>query len=325
MIGKSKFLLLSGLPASGKTTVAKEWLAEDPDDRVRINWDEMRLARYGPDWRFNGKQEGEMKAAAYQVAKDALKAGLSVVIDNTNLTEGTRHRWRALGANYGAEIIEQELDVPVDECVRRDGLREGKARVGRAVIERMALFNGFIDWNEYPRLRGPEQKDFLIVDVDGTLSNPEHRRHHIYPAWPTNTECPSHLPVNGKCNSCGYKGPKKDYDAFYAEADKDTPHQPIVDLVGHLAAHYYVLIVSGRPIDLCGKITEDWLLKQGLYPLHLFMRNGGDYRADYIIKGEMLDLLPKERIAYVLDDRDQVVKMWRANGLTCLQVAEGSF
>ena len=27
----------------------------------------------------------------------------------------------------------------------------------------------------------------------------------------------------------------------------------------------------------------------------------------------------------VLDDRNQVVKMWRENGLTCLQVAEGDF
>ncbi len=27
----------------------------------------------------------------------------------------------------------------------------------------------------------------------------------------------------------------------------------------------------------------------------------------------------------VFDDRDKVVKMWRENGLSCLQVAEGNF
>jgi hypothetical protein len=28
---------------------------------------------------------------------------------------------------------------------------------------------------------------------------------------------------------------------------------------------------------------------------------------------------------YAVDDRQRVVDMWRSNGLTCLQVAEGNF
>jgi hypothetical protein len=54
---------------------------------------------------------------------------------------------------------------------------------------------------------------------------------------------------------------------------------------------------------------------------HLFMRRAGDSRPDQVIKREILDLIPKDRVAYVLDDRQQVVDMWRAQGLTCLQVA----
>ena len=55
------------------------------------------------------------------------------------------------------------------------------------------------------------------------------------------------------------------------------------------------------------------------------MRNSGDRRPDVEVKQEILDYLPKDRIRCVLDDRDQVVDMWRKNGLTCLQVAEGTF
>ena len=38
------------------------------------------------------------------------------------------------------------------------------------------------------------------------------------------------------------------------------------------------------------------------------------------------DIFPdKNDIFAVFDDRQQVVDMWRANGLTCFQVAEGDF
>jgi hypothetical protein len=86
-----------------------------------------------------------------------------------------------------------------------------------------------------------------------------------------------------------------------------------------------VIVISGRPKDMTGKGTEEWL-KQMPWPVrHLFLREGGDSRHDYIIKEEILELLPKERIKYVFEDRDQVVAMWRKHGLTTLQVADGSF
>ena len=50
---------------------------------------------------------------------------------------------------------------------------------------------------------------------------------------------------------------------------------------------------------------------------------------DDTLKQNWLDLLfpdnKKEDIVCVFDDRDKVVKMWRDNGLTCFQVAEGAF
>jgi hypothetical protein len=56
------------------------------------------------------------------------------------------------------------------------------------------------------------------------------------------------------------------------------------------------------------------------------MRKDKDYRQDYIVKQDILDKhIDKSKVWVVLDDRDQVVQMWRRNGLTCLQVSDGNF
>lgn len=61
------------------------------------------------------------------------------------------------------------------------------------------------------------------------------------------------------------------------------------------------------------------------YELH--MRPAGDRRRDSIVKAELFDRHVRDqyRVLVVLDDRKQVVEMWRSLGLTCLQVAEGDF
>mgnify|MGYP003455142708 FL=1 len=38
----NKLILTRGIQGSGKTTWARQWVAEDPDSRVRINNDDLR-------------------------------------------------------------------------------------------------------------------------------------------------------------------------------------------------------------------------------------------------------------------------------------------
>lgn len=356
-----QLLILSGLQGSGKTKRALEWVAEDPVCRRRLNWDDLRIELYGPDHRFNRAQEEVMKRESEIRVKGWIQDGFSVVIDNTNLSHRTRNRWKHLDYTCPVEILEEEMDVPVAECVRRDSLREhqhqegcelfgcgpvysgGKfqgtitnpgaactcrarrARVGRAVIERAALFHGFIDWNdEEAYIRSASGKDFVIVDVDGTLADTSHREHFVQKRWQTNTACPAHFPgpePSGKCVNCGEGYLKKDWKSFFANVHLDQPIRPIFKLAKILSEHYYIIVVSGRPIDPCGKPTEDWLNRHADFPiLHLFMRASDDKGPDYQTKQEILDLLPKDRIAYVLDDRPSVLRMWRNNGLTTLAV-----
>ena len=341
-------LIYSGLQGSGKTTLVQQWLCEAPDERERINYDDLRLALFGPSWKWNRRDEEKMKQVATKRAAEALHLGKSIAIDNTNLTDGARRKWFDLAMSFGIQAEQVEVDTTVATCVERDSKREGRARVGRALIERNALFHGFIDWADAAQY----SRDFIIVDMDGTLADCSLRRTYLdIPCPYTSCQNPAcktkgtglslyephptfELDESSKCTTCGCKMPwkRKDHKKFYEGVENDPPIQPILKLVAFLHDIYDIIIVSGRPLDLAGRGTEEWLEKNlrdgwvGALPIkHLFMRNQGDFRPDFEVKQEILDLLPKDRIKYVLDDRDQVVEMWRRNGLTCLQVADGKF
>jgi len=152
-------------------------------------------------------------------------------------------------------------------------------------------------------------KDIIICDLDGTLANCEHRVHHV-------------------------RSKPKNWDAFYAGVKDDEANYPVLNLLHtYLESDwldYRLIFCSGRP-ERCREDTETWLHEQGFHRGHkarykLLMRKDGDFRQDYIVKQEILDQhIDKDRVLFVLDDRQQVVDMWRRNGLTCFQVAEGNF
>ena len=141
-----------------------------------------------------------------------------------------------------------------------------------------------------------------IFDVDGTLSNPTHRRHYTQ-----NT-------------------PKR-WDLWNKSMFDDTPHHDIIQFV-HVAKDkgLKVLVSTGRSEDY-RDITMSWLNKHDVFPDKMYMRRELDYRADDIVKKEMLDQMLVDGYMPLLafDDRDKVVKMWRENNIRCLQVNYGDF
>ena len=74
-------------------------------------------------------------------------------------------------------------------------------------------------------------------------------------------------------------------------------------------------------------MTEEWLNKQDMKYDALFMRDRHDSRQGDLVKENILDfeILTRFTPYFILDDRDQVVKMWRKRGYMCMQVAEGDF
>lgn len=139
----------------------------------------------------------------------------------------------------------------------------------------------------------------LIVDLDGTVADASHRL-RLLPDW----------------------------DAFYSACDGDTPHEDIIMLVNlfHLKGQCTINYLTGR-VERVRYKTLAWMMQNNCAPGNLLMRPDGDHRMDSELKLEMAQkagLTPKN-VFFALEDRDQVVRMWRENGYRCLQVNDGDF
>jgi phosphoglycolate phosphatase-like HAD superfamily hydrolase len=145
-----------------------------------------------------------------------------------------------------------------------------------------------------------------IFDIDGTLSNPAHRLHHV-------------------------TGEKKDWPAFFGACGDDAPIPHMIELADRLSEHDDIVFVTGRSDDT--RDTTLLWLKDQLPVLQwdagedLFMRKAGDHRADTIVKSELMDAVIAAGWTpiMVFEDRASVVTMWRERGIPCCQVAPGDF
>ena len=150
------------------------------------------------------------------------------------------------------------------------------------------------------------RKDKIVIfDLDGTLALIDKRR-----ALATKD--------NGKF----------DWDVFFNpdNISLDLPNQPVIDMANLLSKQgFRIFILSGRS-DVTHQATVNWLNDNGIWWDHLVMRPQNHlYLPDNDLKQMWLDSIGKDNVAMVFDDRNQVVDMWRQNGLTCFQVADGDF
>lgn len=136
-------------------------------------------------------------------------------------------------------------------------------------------------------------KKAIIVDIDGTLAK-----------------------MNGR-------GPFE-----WGRVGEDKVNYPIRHLVNlYQGSGHTIIVFSGRD-GCCREITENWLSDNYIGYNHLFMRPIGNNEKDAIIKRRLYDehVAGKFDVQFVLDDRNQVVDMWRKDlGLTCFQVDYGDF
>lgn len=119
----NKLIICRGLPASGKSTWAKQWVLEDSEHRVRINQDDIRLM-LGKYW--VPSREKLVQHIQEEAIIEALDRGYSIVIDNTNLNKKVIDNYRALVIAYGNHEIEYKdfFDTPLSTCIERDKNRE---------------------------------------------------------------------------------------------------------------------------------------------------------------------------------------------------------
>lgn len=143
-------------------------------------------------------------------------------------------------------------------------------------------------------------KQIIIVDIDGTVSK-----------------------VGDRIKFLGTAKP--DWDSFYNACFEDEPIQEIVDLIDNLKEAYTIVFCTGRR-ESVRAITEKWLEANGLFG-KVLMRPDHDRRHDIHVKPEQIKNAGIElnQVAFVLEDRDSMVKKWRELGLKCLQVDYGDF
>lgn len=142
--------------------------------------------------------------------------------------------------------------------------------------------------------------EIVIFDIDGTLADVSERIRHL-------------------------RKKPKNWNAFFEGMAQDKAIHSMVRLCN-------ILDASGVQIVLCSGRNEQhrtetlaWLAQQGVNYHELLLRKENDRRSDTVVKREMLALIDKSRILFVVEDRSRVVEMWRSEGLVCLQCAPGEF
>ena len=131
--------VMVGIPGSGKSTEAHKIQAIDPRI-VYISRDEVRLSII-KDNEHLFSHEDEVYDAFYD--KIAAQLTLSdAIADATHMSPGARLKLINALNKRGMttdkyQIIFVCMDVPVEECIRRDDAREGRAHVTAPVIRRM--------------------------------------------------------------------------------------------------------------------------------------------------------------------------------------------
>jgi predicted kinase len=281
--------MMRGLPGSGKTTRARE-LVTQTGNSARVNRDDLRAMLFYGKW--SGKREAAVIAVEKAIAHALLVQGLNPIIDDTNLLPKHLQMWSQFAKDEGiqhsnnpVEFVVVDKDTSREECIANDFGRAGKAYVGQPVINRMAAQSHRFNWGVKP---------IAIFDIDGTLADGSHREHLV-------------------------TGEKKNWKAYFNLCGDDKPVEIVVGMLHALRETHMIVVVSGRP-DTCYPETFRWFVEHDIPYDAIFMRAGSDKRPDTEVKQDILNLMPKERIAVVFDDRPRVIRMWRENGIRVIPV-----
>lgn len=289
-----KVIFTKGLPGAGKSFWAKEFVTKNQSQWILVNRDSLRHMR-GTYW--VPKQEELITQWERATALIALQNGFNVVVDATNLNPDYVKNFKEyLNQNVVGELqfeTKDFTDISVEECIKRDLKRANS--VGEKVIR--GMYEKYIEIPALPLVQNKGLTKAIIVDLDGTLCE-----------------------MNGR-------GPFE-----WNKVHTDLPRKNVIEIVTQLSYTHEIIFMSGRD-ECCYESSSKWIEKHlpelyNLSSFKLFMRPTGNFEKDSIIKERLFHehIRDKYYVTAVLDDRSQVVDVWRKKiGIDCLQVNYGNF
>jgi predicted kinase len=287
-----KTKILVGVPGSGKSTVARQFVDKG---YVQLERDLIRMELYGV-WYGGGIDENKVTAVQVERARRALLAGKSIVISDTCINPETRNKWIHFCSSMGSEVdvIHVGGHLLLDDLIERNRNRDDQSKV----VDDKVVTRFYTEYREQFPLQKADYSNAsvpkaFVFDIDGTLANME-----------------------------GVRGP---FD--WKKVGKDAPYEDVIQMTRDLCeTGHEIIVVSGRD-GVCREETQQWLDDNDVICDQLLMRPAGSQVRDSIIKHDIYhrDIAPFYNVRGVFDDRNQVVAMWRAMGLRCYQVQLGNF
>lgn len=285
-----KIIMLKGLPASGKTTWAKQQF--EKGTFLVVSKDTIRKMLGG----YTTKKEKQVVKLRNKLIEAGIEAKLNIIVDDTNLNPAHERTLAQLAKRLGAkfEVNDSFMKVAPEQCIERD-LHRGEKAVGASVI--WAMYYKWIVPNQLKKLhREFDKPRCIICDIDGTLAHNVKGR-SIYDLGKVHEDV---------CDP--FVGFALDAFANYGIELNGKPYPSII-------------ILTGR-YENSREVTEKWLSANMIPYDKLIMKQNGDMRSDIDFKEDIYhkEIEPDYSVLAVFDDRPCCCRMWRNLGLKVADV-----
>lgn len=286
-----------GIPACGKSTWTKRFMECWPDKYVQVERDIIRADTFTStgniwDYKFSKGKESMVTSLQRDQIRDALSIGLSVIVSDTNLNQGSRDMVERVSAEYGITVQWHEIDYEFHQALKWNDKRPN--RVPDSVMIRMER-NMRLYQDKYVQTEAARAIEWgtmdscVIMDIDGTLANMK-----------------------------GVRGPFE-----WDKVHLDKPIKFVVDYAKHIYhdTDHDLILFSGRD-GICRALTEGWFQENKVRHNGLFMRAAGSNVNDSIVKEGLFDKAIKDRyhVDHIVDDRKQVCMKWESMGFRVMNV-----